>query len=976
MSNSTNSMQVIETYLQQADAHRTSTQWEQALACYQQVVKLQPEHWQSFNAIGDLLLTLEKFEEAVAAYYQSLELNPEFDWAYHNLAVGLSRLGRLEEADFYYEKLARLNPRFWQNHQNNFLVQQQYGDYLFRQKQWEGAIEAYRCAIALKPNNTWNYVNCGRALGQLGEWKEAIDCLRKAIELNPNFAEAYHYLGEALTSFEKQDEAINAFHQAIILQSDLPGVHEQLADTLWEKTLPLQKKVLSLYCQAIKNGSTALPNYYKALALAPSCADLYIDLGDVLLQQNRSSGALAVYTMAFQIEPENVQLHSKIGKVLIEQKFYDDAISHLEQVAKIAPDPSSLYMLGLALEKTKRIEESATTYQHVLQLDAEHPQTNLRLGLVYLEQKQWKNALVLLQRALELNTDELALSELYAGLGRALLEQNNLDEAISYLEKSLSLQPNQWQVLRWLGDAFRKQKNRENAVAAYQQAVVLKPDFPWIHNSLADTLREMGSWEEAEHSYSHVIELEPKHYWAHRHLADVLAKQEKWHEAIEICQKTLQFRPNDVEVQAKLEKFISFQSKQLPENAKRYFEQANQFKQENKFDEAIAHYYEAIKAQPEMADAYHELAIVLQQVGRFDEAISWRIKSIEACPTYKESYHRLMWAQFDNPQLLEKAISCCQMVLKTHRELIAGDKNKSLLALIYSTLGDLLTQQGKTKEAILAYQQSTYSKALGSRPNNPFVKNEWDLTQKSRGPDFFIIGGMRCGSTSLHHYVSHHPQIITPLKKEIHFFGENYTNGIDWYLSHFPPIPEGKNILTGEASPCFAEYGIWDRVFRWFPKLKLIAVLRDPIDRAYSHYNHTIRWHSEFHKFDEAIAADLEEDKQKQLLENGETAYLKIQSDYLRLSLYVYWLKEWLQVFPREQILILQSEHLYENPAAVTQQVFDFLELPECNISSFIHTNKGEYVSLDDSLRERLKRYFQPHNQRLEELLDMKFNWT
>jgi tetratricopeptide (TPR) repeat protein len=929
----------------------------------------------NFNAakphysLGKALAKKGEWNKAISSYRKALGLDSNSAEIYHNFGDALVKNCEFDEAVIVYQKAIELQPNLWEVYHN-------LGDIWQGQGRFNEAVAAYRLAIELNPDFCWSHNNLGDVLIKQEKWEEAVEGYRSAIGLNPDFHWSHYNLADACVKLERWEEAVVAYRSAISLQDNLPGIHQKLADALWWQFKSYKKEILSICCQAIQADPDDIQNYYKLLEVYPNHVELYLELGDKLMLNNKSSGAIAVYQVAIQYNPDNASLYSKIAEILFTQRHYEDAILNFQRSVEIEPKASTFYLLGLSLEKKQNIDKAINAYHQAIQLEQNYFYAHLRLGLVLLVKKHWDESLTTLERALQLNSDGAEIPELYAGLGRAFLEKENFHKAIQYCEKSLTLQPDEWQVLRYMGDALRKQGQREAAVKTYQYAITLKPDFPWIHNSLADTLREMEYWEEAERSYYRFFELVPEHYWANYHLALVLTKQKKWDKVVIRYRKALKINPDSLEIQQKLEEILRLHHQQLSEAAKGYFERGNQLKKESELDLAIACYHQAIEVQPEMADAYHELAILLQQRGQFDEAVYWRIKSIEACPTYKESYYRLMWTKFENTKLLEEATVCCQMILEKYHELLANDQDEILLALVYSTLGDLLTRQKRITEASVAYKKSIYQKALASGQNNSFVKNEWRLEEKSKGPDFFIIGGMRCGSTSLHHYISYHSQIITPVKKEIHFFGENYVNGIDWYLSHFPPIPEKKGILTGEASPCFAEYGISNQVFQCFPNLKLIVILRNPVDRAYSHYNHTISWHSEYHEFEAAIAADLEENSQKELLLNGDNSYLKVDSDYLRMSLYFYWMKEWLQLFPKEQILVLRSEDLYANPALETQKVFDFLELPKCNnIDSFLHTNKGDYNVLDSSLRTKLKNYFQPHNQKLENLLDMKFDW-
>src|SRR3712207_6690007 len=107
--------------------------------------------------------------------------------------------------------------------------------------------------------------------------------------------------------------------------------------------------------------------------------------------------------------------------------------------------------------------------------------------------------------------------------------------------------------------------------------------------------------------------------------------------------------------------------------------------------------------------------------------------------------------------------------------------------------------------------------------------------QQRRLPDFVIIGTQRGGTTSLYHYLSKHPEVLPALRKEIHFFDLNFDRGLDWYLAHF--ARQDQPGLVGEASPLYMFHrDVPERVRRVLPNAKFIALLRNPVDRAYSQY--------------------------------------------------------------------------------------------------------------------------------------------
>ena len=103
-----------------------------------------------------------------------------------------------------------------------------------------------------------------------------------------------------------------------------------------------------------------------------------------------------------------------------------------------------------------------------------------------------------------------------------------------------------------------------------------------------------------------------------------------------------------------------------------------------------------------------------------------------------------------------------------------------------------------------------------------------------RKPDFVIIGAQKSGTTSLYHYIVQHPEIEPASKKEIKFFDIHYSEGEKWYLSHFPPkYPWADNRITGEGSPEYM-YLPWaaERLIEFLPETKLVAILRNPVERA------------------------------------------------------------------------------------------------------------------------------------------------
>jgi hypothetical protein len=136
-------------------------------------------------------------------------------------------------------------------------------------------------------------------------------------------------------------------------------------------------------------------------------------------------------------------------------------------------------------------------------------------------------------------------------------------------------------------------------------------------------------------------------------------------------------------------------------------------------------------------------------------------------------------------------------------------------------------------------------------------------------PDFIIIGAQRCGTTSLYNYLTQHPLILSALRKEVHYFDNNFHKGVSWYQAFFPLISLRNGYakilsidnshLTGEATPYYLFHPLTPkRIAGLLPQVKLIVILRNPVDRAYSHFLHATRMGFETLSFKEAIAREAE----------------------------------------------------------------------------------------------------------------------
>lgn len=249
-------------------------------------------------------------------------------------------------------------------------------------------------------------------------------------------------------------------------------------------------------------------------------------------------------------------------------------------------------------------------------------------------------------------------------------------------------------------------------------------------------------------------------------------------------------------------------------------------------------------------------------------------------------------------------------------------------------------------------------------------------------PDFLIIGAQRGGTTSLYRYLCAHPAVAPAFTKEIHFFDYNFERGVGWYRAHFPTYFDkgrGKFSVTGEASPYYLFFPLAaSRAAAIVPQAKLIVLLRNPVERAFSHYYHEVRLGLEPLSAEAAFAAEearLAGECEKILSDPRYYSFNHQNYSYLARGRYAEQLERWFRYFSRQQFLILASEEFYRDPATIFSRVLEFLELPQWQPDSFPPENQGAYAPMDATLRARLTDYFRPYNARLYELLGTDFGW-
>ncbi len=278
-------------------------------------------------------------------------------------------------------------------------------------------------------------------------------------------------------------------------------------------------------------------------------------------------------------------------------------------------------------------------------------------------------------------------------------------------------------------------------------------------------------------------------------------------------------------------------------------------------------------------------------------------------------------------------------------------------------------------------------------PLTTVIRNKVTMTgrrltaHKRTLPDFLIIGAAKSGTTSLYNYLVQHACITPCFRKEVHFFDYYYREGVDWYRSFFPVRnrklrPGCDRMLSGESSPYYLYHPLApQRAREVVPDARLFVLLRNPVDRAVSHYNHRVRAGKEDLAMEEAFArepARIAGEAERLASGSVNFSFEHFHHSYLDRGRYAHQLGNWFSHFDREQILVIDSSDLFTRPGEVYRDACAHLGLPAGKLPFFPRYNKGDagaYTRLDPAMRQKLLSHFRDDNEKLYSLVGKRYGW-
>lgn len=254
-------------------------------------------------------------------------------------------------------------------------------------------------------------------------------------------------------------------------------------------------------------------------------------------------------------------------------------------------------------------------------------------------------------------------------------------------------------------------------------------------------------------------------------------------------------------------------------------------------------------------------------------------------------------------------------------------------------------------------------------------------------PEFVIVGAQRAGTTSLHRYLLEHPGVLgAGLTKGVHWFDESFDEPMSWYRAHFPTTFHRRRVarrigyppVTGEASPYYLFHPhVPGRIASALPRVRIIAILRDPVERAWSHYQHNVARDMERLSFSDALAAEPGRlaGAEARLRQPGYVDLPHRRGSYVARGRYAEQLERLWSGFPAQQVLVLFSDDLDREPGPTLGRVHAFLGLPTIPPAATRRWNQQPPAQLPPGTRDQLEAAFREPDRVLAQRLGRDLPW-
>lgn len=278
---------------------------------------------------------------------------------------------------------------------------------------------------------------------------------------------------------------------------------------------------------------------------------------------------------------------------------------------------------------------------------------------------------------------------------------------------------------------------------------------------------------------------------------------------------------------------------------------------------------------------------------------------------------------------------------------------------------------------------------LAERALKTTSRNVNQLTARWRmSPTLIIAGAQRCGTTSMYKTLSQHPAIFPAvLHKGAHYFDTGYQHRRDWYLAHFPLRATAARVqkiigvqpITGESSPYYLYHPLAaGRIAADLPDARVLVLVRDPVERAYSAHTHETARLYETEPFERALDLEPERiagEEERLIADPSYRSFEHQHHSYLARGRYAEQLDRLAAAVGRDRVHVVDSGRFFDEPEVVYDDIIEFLQLPAWRRPEFNQHNARPRMDMSPQLRTKLEEYFRPYDEKLIDWLGHAPSW-
>ena len=674
-------------YVKLGQARWNQGDYQHAFDAFKQAVQLAPASAEAHNWLGAFLMGRGNLPDAISELRKAVSLDPKYARAYTNLGSALAKSGDLAGAVTAFQKALILEPNSWAANLNLGLALRENGDAA-------GALVHLRRVARAQPKNPTVQCELGQTLRQNGDLSAAAAAFQRALEIDPEMREAYYGLGftlkqqaaarkgpaeslavnqyhkeaqddlakgdlssakervlKALAADENDGDAQNLLgyilgqqgqtvsalphlERAVALRPDSADAHYNYGAALWYSGS--KQKAISELENSVRLDPSAAAGYAllgiaqreegdlprstasleRAIALSPTTAASFIDLGIVFLRQNQVQKALAQFEAGLN------------ANSAVPAPDWEGAITALHEAISKGPDLAELHnMLGLLLgRKGTDSDHVLAEFREALRLRPDYAEAHNNMGLVLAQNNLDEKAIAEFREALRIRPE---YADAHANLG-AVLMLTNVEEAISELEKAVSLDPTLIKAQFNLAEAYGNSPSHgaANEIEQLRKIISIAPDFARAHLALGKVLLQGAKVSDAVNELRDATRLDPTSGEAHYQLGLALARSGQQQEGA---------------AEVKRGRDLS-SANERNQNAEVDISEGQAALQKDELREAEAKFRHAITLQPKSPVAQHFLGIVLEKEGNTEDAIAAYQEALELNPgdlSARQSLNRL-----------------------------------------------------------------------------------------------------------------------------------------------------------------------------------------------------------------------------------------------------------------------------------------------------------------------------------------------